>query len=234
MRIFACRCGSAFLRSVVLRRGSYDCARHDCTEWGEGDPFMTKRIAIIQGHPDPQGGHFCHALADSYRAGAEAAGHVVDIIDTGQLDLPYIRNQAQWKAPPTDERILHMQAIVGAADHLVIIYPLWLGDMPAILKSALEHLSCGGFVMSVDDKGRWQQGLKGKSARVVVTMGMPALVYRLYFLSHSLKSLERNILKFAGVKPVRTTLMGRVEGESRAAQREAWLTQMHSLGGDAA
>ncbi len=195
---------------------------------------MTKRIAIIQGHPDFEGGHFCHALADSYRSGAEAAGHAVDIIDTGRLDLPYIRNQAQWRAPPVDESIVQMQAIVGAADHLVIIYPLWLGDMPATLKSALEHLSCGGFVMSVDEKGHWQQKLKGKSARVLVTMGMPALVYRLYFLSHSLKNLERNILKFAGVKPVRTTLMGRVEGEGRSGQRKAWLAQMRSLGAGAA
>ncbi|KPQ09539.1 MAG: putative NADPH-quinone reductase (modulator of drug activity B) [Saliniramus fredricksonii] len=195
---------------------------------------MTKRIAIMQGHPDPQGGHFCHALAESYRAGASAAGHVANIIDTAAMDLPHIRNQAQWKAPPTDEAVLRMQAIVGAADHLVIIYPLWLGDMPAILKSALEHLSCGGFVMAIDADGHWQQKLKGKSARVVVTMGMPALVYRLYFLSHSLKSLERNILRFAGMKPVRTTLMGRVEGEGRAAQREAWLAQMRSLGAGAA
>jgi putative NADPH-quinone reductase len=195
---------------------------------------MAKRIAIIQGHPDAEGGHFCHALAESYRAGAEAAGHVANIIDVAAMDLPYIRSEAQWKAPPTDEAVLRMQAIVGEADHLVIIYPLWLGDIPAILKSALEHLSCGGFVMSVDENGHWQQKLKGKSARVVVTMGMPALVYRLYFLSHSLKSLERNILKFAGVKPVRTTLMGRVEGEGRAAQREAWLAQMRGFGAGAA
>lgn len=194
---------------------------------------MTRRIAIIQGHPDPEGGHFCHALAESYHAGAEAAGHVANIIDTAAMDLPYIRNQAEWKAPPTDEAVLRMQAIVGEADHLVIIYPLWLGDMPATLKSALEHLSCGGFVMAIDEKGHWQQKLKGKSARVVVTMGMPALVYRLYFLSHSLKSLERNILKFAGVKPVRTTLMGRVEGQGRSVQREAWLAQMRSFGAEA-
>lgn len=194
---------------------------------------MSRRIAIIQGHPDPSGAHYCHALAEAYREGAVAAGHTVNLINCCDLDLPYIRNQEQWKAPPEDEGILRMQAIVGAADHLVIIYPLWLGDMPAILKSALEHLSCGGFVMAIDADGRWQQKLKGKSARVVVTMGMPALVYRLYFLSHSLKSLERNILKFAGVKPVRTTLMGRVEGEGRAAQREAWLTQMRGFGAEA-
>ncbi|MEI4232128.1 NAD(P)H-dependent oxidoreductase [Roseovarius sp. D22-M7] len=195
---------------------------------------MARRIAVIQGHPDPEGGHFCHALADAYRDGASAAGHAVDLIDTARMDLPYIRNKAQWDAPPTDERILQMQRAVGAADHLLILYPLWLGDMPAVLKSALEHLSCGGFVMAVDESGHWQAKLKGKSARVVVTMGMPALVYRLFFLSHSLKSLERNILKFAGVKPVRTTLMGQVDGERRKAQREAWLAQMRRLGSNAA
>jgi len=195
---------------------------------------MARRIAIIQGHPDPEGEHFCHALASAYRDGADAAGHTVDLIETSRLTLPYIRNKAEWEAAPTDDGVLHMQSIVGAADHLVIIYPLWLGDMPAVLKSALEHLSCGGFVMAVDDSGHWQAKLKGKSARVVVTMGMPALVYRLFFLSHSLKSLERNILKFAGVKPVRTTLMGQVEGESRADRREAWLAQMRRLGSDAA
>jgi len=195
---------------------------------------MSRRIAVIQGHPDPAGGHFCHALAQAYCAGAQEAGHTVDLITCSALELPYIRNAEEWKAPPEDEAVLRMQAVVGAADHLVIIYPLWLGDMPAILKSALEHLSCGGFVMAIDADGHWQQKLKGKSARVVVTMGMPALVYRLYFLSHSLKSLERNILRFAGMKPVRTTLMGRVEGEGRAAQREAWLAQMRSLGAGAA
>lgn len=195
---------------------------------------MARRIAIIQGHPDPAGGHFCHALADAYRDGASAAGHAVDLIGTARIDLPYIRNKAQWDAPPTDAGILDMQRAVGAADHLLIVYPLWLGDMPAVLKSAFEHLSCDGFVMAVDDKGHWQAKLKGKSARVVVTMGMPALVYRLYFLSHSLKSLERNILRFAGVKPVRTTLMGQVDGAGRKKQRETWLAQMRRLGSDAA
>ena len=30
---------------------------------------MPKRIAIIQGHPDPGGGHLCHTLADGYAEG---------------------------------------------------------------------------------------------------------------------------------------------------------------------
>ena len=36
---------------------------------------MTRRIAIIQGHPDPAGHHLLHAMADAYAEGATVAGH---------------------------------------------------------------------------------------------------------------------------------------------------------------
>ena len=59
-------------------------------------------------------------------------------------------------------------------------------------------------------------------------MGMPALVYRWYFRAHSLRSLERNILRFCGVRPVHETLIGSVEGS--AARRRRWLAKLEALG----
>jgi Flavodoxin-like fold len=38
---------------------------------------MPRRLTIVQGHPDPAGNRLCHALADAYATGAEAAGHEV-------------------------------------------------------------------------------------------------------------------------------------------------------------
>ena len=62
--------------------------------WGEAmrriGP-LTRQIAIIQGHPDPAGHHFCHALADAYAKGAEAAGHQVQRIEIAHLDFPLLR-----------------------------------------------------------------------------------------------------------------------------------------------
>jgi putative NADPH-quinone reductase len=60
-------------------------------------------------------------------------------------------------------------------------------------------------------------------------MGMPALIYRWYFGAHSLKSLERNILGFVGIGPIRETLIGLVETRS-AARREKWLEKLRALG----
>ena len=49
---------------------------------------MPAHIVIIQGHPDPSEEHFCHALAESYEAGAKQAGHEVRQISVARLDFP--------------------------------------------------------------------------------------------------------------------------------------------------
>ncbi len=60
-------------------------------------------------------------------------------------------------------------------------------------------------------------------------MGMPALVYRWYFRAHSLKSLERNVLGFVGMSPVRHTLVGSVEGLGEAGVRK-WKAKLRTMG----
>jgi putative NADPH-quinone reductase len=55
--------------------------------------------------------------------------------------------------------------------------------------------------------------LKGRSARVVVTMGMPALLYRLLYGAHGVKAFNRSILAISGVGPIATTCLGGVSGQ---------------------
>jgi len=189
---------------------------------------VTRRIAIIQGHPDPKGNRFGHALAEAYVQGAESMGHEVRHIEIAQLDFPLLRTKEEFEKGKPPESIRQVQETIRWADHLVILYPLWLGGMPALLKAFLEQVFRYGFAMTSEGQGRPKQLLKGKSARIVVTMGMPALFYRWYFGAHSLKSLKRNILGFAGVGPIRTSLIGIVEGSD--ARREKWLETMRTLG----
>jgi putative NADPH-quinone reductase len=190
---------------------------------------MTRRIAIIQGRPSP-GGHFCHALAAAYTTGAAEGGHDVRQITVAELDFPVLRTREEWEAGTPPPSIAESQATIAWAEHLVIIYPLWLGTMPALLKVFLEQLFRPGFgTSSVEGGKRWTRNLSGRTARIVVTMGMPALVYRWYYGAHSLKSLERNILNFTGVGPVRESLIGSVEAMD-AAGRQKWLVKMRKLG----
>jgi putative NADPH-quinone reductase len=195
---------------------------------------MTRRILILQGHPDATHPHFCHALADAYVAGAEAAGHEVRRLDIATLEFPLLRSKAEWDEGPLPTVLTAAQADIGWAEHLVLLFPLWLGGMPALMKGFLEQVARPGFAMSRFTEGELPKKLlAGRSARVVVTMGMPALVYRWYFRAHSLKALERNILGFVGIAPIHETLVGTVEGLSDK-QREAWLGKLRRLGREGA
>jgi putative NADPH-quinone reductase len=186
------------------------------------------KIALIQGHPDAHGGHFGHVLAASYAKAAREAGHVVRAIEVAQLDFPLLRSAADWQEGEPCEAIRSAQQTIGWAEHLVIVFPLWLGDVPALLKGFFEQALRPGFAIGKAPAGKlWKKLLKGRSARVVVTMGMPAFFYRLYYRSHSVRSLKRNVLEFCGVDPVRTTLIGTVES---AQAREMALAKVQGFG----
>jgi putative NADPH-quinone reductase len=75
--------------------------------------------------------------------------------------------------------------------------------------------------------------LKGKSARIIVTMGMPGFIYRWWFGAHAVKMLKRNILGFVGVHPIRTSIYGSIEGAGDERRRR-WLNEIEALGRDAA
>lgn len=189
---------------------------------------MTRRVAIIQGHPDPAL-HFGHALVEAYAEGAREAGHAVREISIAKLDFPLLRSKDEWEHGAPPPAVADCQEIIAWSDHLVIVYPLWLGGMPALLKGFLEQTLRPGFALGTTASGGMpQKRLKGKSARIVVTMGMPAIFYRWYFRAHSLKSLERNILAFCGIGPIRHSLIGLIEGDG--ARRQKWLAKMRAFG----
>jgi putative NADPH-quinone reductase len=191
---------------------------------------MPSQVLLIQGHPDPAGGHFGHALAQAYGDGAREGGHEVRALDVAQLEFPLLRSQHAWTHEPLPPALAPAQEAIRWADHLAFFFPLWLGGMPALLKGFLEQVARPGFALASDAKSPLgAKLLKGRSARLVVTMGMPALVYRYYFRAHSIKALERNILGFVGIAPIEETLIGQVESIDDAA-RAKWLTKLHELG----
>ena len=191
---------------------------------------MPKRIAIIQGHPDPRGIHFGHALAAAYSQGARDGGHETKRIEVAKLDFPLLRSQEDFEHGAPPDAIRQAQETINWADHVVIFFPLWMGTMPALLKGFLEQVFRPAFASDPSATGGLPKGrLKGKSARIIVTMGMPAFFYRLYFLAHGVRGLESGVLRLAGFGPIRESLIGSVDA-ANPAQRGAWLKKMRVLG----
>ena len=189
---------------------------------------MGKRIVIIDGHPDASPERFCHALARAYAEAATAGGHEVRHLALAGMDIPFLRSAKDWSEGTPTPAIRAAQEAIGWAEHILIVYPLWLGAMPALLKAFFEQVFRVGFAVARGKPSLSSGLLTGKSARVVVTMGMPAWIYRWFFRAHSLKSLERNILKFVGIGPIRETLIGNIEAS--AEKRRTWLETMQALG----
>jgi putative NADPH-quinone reductase len=145
-----------------------------------------------------------------------------------------LQSQHEWQHGALPAALEPAQEAIQWAQHLVLFFPLWLGGMPALLKGFLEQVARPGFALGApSEHGLPAKLLSGRSARVVVTMGMPAAVYRWYFRAHSLKALERNILGFVGIAPIHETLIGSVEGLSEA-ERAKWLQRLGALGREGA
>jgi putative NADPH-quinone reductase len=189
---------------------------------------MARRILIILGHPDPRPERFSRALAAAYHQGATEAGHEVKVVDVTRLNFASLGSRLEWEGP-VPETLREAQAAIVWAEHLVIVFPIWLGTMPALLKAFFEQVLRPGFAIEQTGPGRWHKLLAGRSARLVVTMGMPSFIYRWHFRAHGIKSFERNVLDFVGIGPIHETLIGMVEDRD-VGMRERWLAKLAELG----
>ena len=190
---------------------------------------MARRITVIQGHPDPAGGHLLHAMADAYSEGATAAGHDVRRIEVARLEFPLLRTQVDFETGALPPALVQPREDMRWAEHWVFLFPLWHGTMPALLKGFLEHIFRPGFAMEYKEGGLPKRLLAGRSARIIVTMGMPTLFYRWYFGAYGLRSFERSMLSFAGIKPIRESLYGLAFADEK--KRARWIEEMHRYGG---
>lgn len=188
------------------------------------------RIAIIVGHVRKES--LCGALGEAYRQGAIAGGHEARLFSTAQMVFDPILHTEFTEVQPLEPDLQAAHDAILAADHLVLIFPLWLGTMPAIFKGFLERVLQPDLVEPAR-KGEFAKILLGKSARVIMTMGMPGVVYRWYYGAYALKSLKRNILEFLGAGPIRSTIHGMVATVS-AEHRRRWLLEAEELGRKAA
>jgi putative NADPH-quinone reductase len=189
---------------------------------------MTKRIAVIQGHPDPAGHHLLHSMADAYAEAATAALHEVRRIEVAKLEFPLLRTQLEFETGALPPALLQPCEDMRWAQHWVFLFPLWHGSMPALFKGFLEHIFRPGFAMEYKKGGFPKRLLAGRSARIVVIMGMPVLLYRWYFGAYGVRGFDRSMLSFAGIKPIRESLYGLAFANEQ--KRARWIEDMRRFG----
>lgn len=187
-----------------------------------------QRILIVLGHP--ASGRYSHALADRYAAGARAAGAAVEVLDLATLDFdPDLRSGQDVEQPlePDLERASHS---ILAADHLVFFFPMWWAGPPALLKGFIDRVFLPDFAFRYPPGSSIPEGLlRGRSARLVVTMDSPGWYYRFVRRRALHHAFSGGTLKFCGIGPVRETTVTSLH-TLPAAKRERWLDRLEAQG----
>ncbi len=189
---------------------------------------MPKKILVILGQP--QRNSYGGALAQAYIEGARGAGAEVREICLGDLRFDACPASAAPNPAGLEPDLAQAQESIKWAEHLVFVYPIWWGTIPALLKGFVERVFLPGFAVNFrDDSPLWDKLLKGRSARLIVTLNTPSWIYRWYFGRPGHNTMKKTILQFCGISPVRITEVGPIKN-STDAKRKQWLEQVRALG----
>lgn len=160
---------------------------------------MPPHLLIINGNPKPDS--FCHALAREYARSAEACGAKVTLLHIGELAFEPDLRHGYDRLPPLEPDLQRLQQSLTAAQHLVIVSPLWWGSLPARLKGVLDRTLLPGFAF------RYQKGkvhperlLAGKTARLLLTMDSPPWYYRWWLGDPIGRALGKPVLGLCGIR----------------------------------
>ena len=188
---------------------------------------MSKKILIINGHPDSQS--FCAALSEAYKKGASTTSVTIKEINIRDLDFKINLEHGYRKRTDLEPCLIQAQKDVFEADHLVIIHPVWWGSVPAIMKGFFDRILLPGFFFKkIPNSTKWEKLLNNKSARIIYTLDTPRYLWWLAGRP-SYVALKHITLGYCGVKPIKGTPIGIVR-LSTESQRTRWLNKVEKLG----
>ncbi len=157
---------------------------------------------IIYSHLNPNS--FTKAIVDQIEIKGKEKGDEVKIIDLyGEkfnpiLEFPDIESMFMGKETPTDAK--KYQEMITWADHLTFVYPLWWGQMPAMLKGFIDRIFASGFAFEYGETG--PKGLlNGKTAKLYISTGTPNEYYEQSGMFDAQRRINNEgVFGFCGIK----------------------------------
>lgn len=116
------------------------------------------------------------------------------------------------------------------ADHIVWVYPVWWGSVPAIMKGFLDRVLLPGYAFTKKEGSVWwHKHFEGKTSRIICTMDQPTWYYRFIYSAPSHNAMKKLTMNFIGVKKVHITPIGPIR-LSKDEFRRKWLDKVRKLG----
>lgn len=192
---------------------------------------MSRRILVILGQPSCNS--LCAALARTYADAARRAGAEVRLLELGDMVFDPILRRGYEHAQPLEPDLRDAQVDITWAQHLVWVYPIWWGGLPALLKGFLDRIFLPGFAFKYRvNSVLWDRLLTGRTAELLVTMDSPPWYYRWVQREPGHRQMKQSILEFSGIQPVRVHSFGPVVRSSDTT-RQDWIEHVRALGAKA-
>jgi len=187
-----------------------------------------KKIVVIVGHPNKDS--FSGAIAESYKKGALEAKNKVDILYLGEMKFDPILRMGYKKEMKMEKDLVEASKKIVEADHLVFVYPVWWGGVPAILKAFIERVFLPGVAFKYQKGNPLPEKLfKGKTARILVNMDAPVFWHKAALGAAGEKMLKRGVLDYCGIKTLGINYFGETR-KSNTEKREKWTREVFELG----
>ncbi|KWT67838.1 putative oxidoreductase [Comamonas testosteroni] len=169
-------------------------------------------------------------MASTYADAARHAGAEVRLLELGEMQFDPILHHGYEHSQPLETDLRNAQLDITWAQHLVWVYPIWWGGLPALLKGFLDRIFLPGFAFKYRaNSALWDRLLAGRTAELLVTMDFPPWYYRWVQRQPGHRQMKQSILEFSGIRPVHVHSFGPVV-KSSAAKRAAWVERVRMLG----
>ncbi|TPG55239.1 flavodoxin family protein [Sphingomonas glacialis] len=111
----------------------------------DADPADLRHVVIL-GTPSPSS--FTHAVAEAYCAEVRECGQAADLRDLYAMGFKPLLSNAERSTAPNHQRpsdVAAELAVLDGAAVIALVYPLWVGMPPAIIKGYIDRVFGAGF-----------------------------------------------------------------------------------------
>lgn len=166
------------------------------------------KLYILLGHPATDS--FNKEIAEACIEAARHKGHEVRVQRLSEMHFdPILRGKIMYEQ--LEPCLQEAQENILWCERWVIIYPVWWGSLPALLKGFIDRTLVPGFGYRYHaNDPLWDKLLKGRSAHLITTSDAPWWWLWWQYRDSDVNTLRKATLEFCGISPVRVTRIDRV------------------------
>ncbi|WP_164126974.1 NAD(P)H-dependent oxidoreductase [Sphingobacterium luzhongxinii] len=189
------------------------------------------RTVIVFNHPYELS--YCNAILHAVTKGLKNAYHEVDLMHLDNDGFNPAMSSEDLKAfvvhKPIDPQVIDYNQRLEKADHLILIFPIWWDQMPAMTKGFIDRVLSPGVVYDHHPRGYGLVPLLKnlKSITIITTMNKPKLMYSLFMGNLIKKAVLRSVFKTMGYKNLNWINFTSVKSVSQE-KRVKWLDNLEN------